>query len=439
MDTLSTIEWSCNELYTTSDQSVRIQAEETCSRLIDRPDCIATCKALLERANSCYSQYIAASTLTRFISNRDTVVHVNLRLQLRNFALNYLATQPNLQGIVQQALINLICRLTKIGWFDSFENGPEYPFRDIFDSVKNFIRVGDNFEFILILFFHLVCLVSEIYQSTESDLTRATFFLKKLLVSFRDLVLFQIFQLGLDLLHQTDANLKNLSSNDSDQLQVVYHTLNMVCSCLNYDFVGTGSRYGEGSNSTSDDLSTVQLPANWRPIFLESNNIDLFFRLFAGLPQTPACPGIRVLPLSCLVQITSIRRTLFTNDERPTLLASLMKGCLEVLQRRESLLCEPTVYHEFCRLLSRMKVSFQVSEFVQIACYPEFIKLVADFTTHSLYVSRASVHSVIRFFCLASLCDELFVQAYFDFNDVITVWRLQESCTTLYLPFNNSI
>ncbi|VUZ51891.1 unnamed protein product, partial [Hymenolepis diminuta] len=382
--TLSTIEWACNELYTTSNQSTRIQAEETCSRLIDRSDCIATCKALLERANSCYSQYIAASTLTRFISNRDTVVHVSLRLQLRNFALNYLATQPNLQAIVQQALIGLICRLTKIGWFDSVENGPEYPFRDIFDSVKNFIQSG-QIQPVLVGVKLLSSLVSEIYQSTESDLARATFFVRKLLVSFRDLVLFQIFQLGLDLLHQTDANLKNLTTNDADQLQVVYHTLNMVYSCLNYDFIGTGSSYSEGGNCASDDMGTVQLPANWRPIFLESNNVDLFFRLFAGLPQAPTCSNLRVLPLSCLVQITSIRRTLFTNEERPTLLASLMMGCLEVLRRRESLLCEPTVYHEFCRLLSRMKVSFQVSEFVQISCYSEFIKLVADLTTHSLY------------------------------------------------------
>ncbi|VDK22476.1 unnamed protein product [Taenia asiatica] len=389
---LTSIEWACKELYTTSDPAVRVQAEKTCTGICERPDCIATCKSLLERGDSCYSQFIAASTLTKYISNRDTVVHVNLRFQLRNFALNYLATRPGLESIVQQALIALICRLTKIGWFDSVENGPEYPFRDIFESAKNFIQSG-QISAILVGVKLLSSLVTEICQSTETDLARATFFVRKLLVSFRDLVLFPIFQLGLDLLRQTDANLKSLTANDQDQLQVIQHTLALVLSCLNYDFVGTAigcaGDNGVGSPCASDDMASVQLPAAWRPIFLDTNNVDLFFRLFAGLPQSPVSPDLRTLPLSCLVQITSIRRTLFTNEERQNFLNPLMFGCLEVLRRRDSLLCDPAVYHEFCRLLSRMKVAFQVSELMQVSVYPEFIKLVTDLTTHSLYKSKA--------------------------------------------------
>ncbi|KAL5104547.1 Exportin-7 [Taenia crassiceps] len=388
MDALTPIEWACKELYTTSDPAVRVQAEKTCTGICEHPDCIATCKSLLERGDSCYSQFIAASTLTKYISNRDTVVHVNLRLQLRNFALNYLATRPGLESIVQQALIALICRLTKIGWFDSAENGPEYPFRDIFESVKNFIQSG-QISAISIGVKLLSSLVTEICQSTETDLARATFFVRKLLVSFRDLVLFPIFQLGLDLLRQTDVNLKSLTANDQEQLEVIQHTLALVLACLNYDFVGTAigcaGDNGRGSPCTSDDMTSVQLPAAWRPIFLDTKNVDLFFRLFAGLPQSPASPNLRTLPLSCLVQITSIRRTLFTNEERQNFLNPLMVGCLEVLRRRDSLLCDPAVYHEFCRLLSRMKITFQVSELMQVSVYPEFIKLVADLTTHSLY------------------------------------------------------
>ncbi|CDS41722.1 exportin 7 [Echinococcus multilocularis] len=388
IDALTSIEWACKELYTTSDPAVRVQAEKTCTGICERPDCIATCKSLLERGDSCYSQFIAASTLTKYICNRDTVVHVNLRLQLRNFALNYLATRPGLESIVQQALISLICRLTKIGWFDSAENGPEYPFRDIFESVKSFIQSG-QISAILVGVKLLSSLVTEICQSTETNLARATFFVRKLLVSFRDLVLFPIFQLGLDLLRQTDANLKSLTVNDQDQLQVIQHTLALVLACLNYDFVGTAigcaGDNGSGSPCTSDDMASVQLPAAWRPIFLDTNNVDLFFRLFAGLPQSPASPNLRTLPLSCLVQITSIRRTLFTNDERQNFLNPLMVGCLEVLRRRDSLLCDPAVYHEFCRLLSRMKITFQVGELMQVSVYPEFIKLVTDLTTHSLY------------------------------------------------------
>ncbi|VDD76701.1 unnamed protein product [Mesocestoides corti] len=377
MDTLSSIEWACKELYTTNDPSARLQAEKTCTSIYERHDCMATCQSLLERADSCYSQFIAASSLTKFISNKDTVVHVNLRLQLRklpvtiqpyfivgNFALNYLATRPNLEPFVQQALIVLICRLTKIGWFDSVENGPDWPFRDIFESAKNFI---------------------------QTDLTRAVFFLRKLSISFRDTLLFSIFQLGLDLLRQTDANLKTLTTTNSSQLQVVQHSLELVLSCLNYDFVGTSIGCGgdHSSGAGADDMATVQLPTAWRPVFLDVANIDLFFRLFAGLPQAASSPQLRPLTLSCLVQIASIRRTLFTNVERQTFLTPLVSGCLEVLRRRDSLLCDPSTYHEFCCLLSRMKATFQLSEFLQTPGYPEFIKLVTDFTTQCLYLEIA--------------------------------------------------
>uniref|UniRef100_A0A0X3P2S5 Exportin-7 n=1 Tax=Schistocephalus solidus TaxID=70667 RepID=A0A0X3P2S5_SCHSO len=383
MDDLSQIEWACKELYTTSDPAIRAQAEKTCSSLCERPDCVATCQALLQRANSCYSQFIAATALTRFISNKDAVLHVNTRLELRNFALNYLVSRSPLESFVQQTLVVLICRLTKLGWFDSIEKGPEWPFRDLMDSANKCIQSG-QLSGVLIGVQLMSNLVDEISQTSDSDLTRAVFFLRKMSMSFRDTLLFPIFQLGLNLLQETDQNLKTIDALDPSQTAIVQHSLRLALSCLSYDFLGTSvgstpAACDDFISSTGDDLMTVQLPTAWRPVFLECSTVQLFFRLFAGLPSQ-----LRPLTISCLVQMASIRRSLFSNTERQSFLTSLMTGALSVLREHAELLREPLTYHEFCRFLSRIKCNFQLSELMQVEGYADFLRLVAEFTVHSL-------------------------------------------------------
>jgi len=44
-------------------------------------------------------------------------------------------------------------------------------------------------------------------------------------------------------------------------------------------------------------------------------------------------------------------------------------------------------YHEFCRLLARLKSNYQLGELVKVDNYSEVIKLIAEFTVTSLQVS----------------------------------------------------
>lgn len=50
-------------------------------------------------------------------------------------------------------------------------------------------------------------------------------------------------------------------------------------------------------------------------------------------------------------------------------------------------LSHPNNYHEFCRLLARLKSNYQLGELVKVDNYPEIIKLIAEFTVTSLRVS----------------------------------------------------
>lgn len=49
-------------------------------------------------------------------------------------------------------------------------------------------------------------------------------------------------------------------------------------------------------------------------------------------------------------------------------------------------LSEPSCYHEFCRLLARLKSNFQLGELVRCESYRDVIKMIAEFTVTSLQV-----------------------------------------------------
>ena len=146
---------------------------------------------------------------------------------------------------------------------------------------------------------------------------------------------------------------------------------------------------------------------------------------------------VLVQALSCLVQIASVRRSLFHNAERATFLNQLVTGVKHILEnpqvssnnvvtaatekkKRLNLtisqydtfsfcmfiglalckrwldvhfscivlqgLSDTNNYHEFCRLLARLKSNYQLGELVKVDNYPQVIKLIAEFTVTSLQV-----------------------------------------------------
>ncbi|OON15399.1 hypothetical protein X801_08800, partial [Opisthorchis viverrini] len=380
------LEYLCEKLYTTDDAELRTQAEKACSTLCERPDCLSLCQLLLQRSAvrlsslHCYAQLVAATALTKYVSNRDAIIPFTTRLELRDYVLNYLAAHVGLEKFVNQALITLVCRLTKSGWFDI--SGEDGGFRNILTYASKFIESGQSGA-ILVGVHLLNSLVSEMNQTTESDMTRVIFLQRKLAASFRDSLLLPILRLSLSLLREADKNIPSLDFNNPEQHGFVSHSLQLVLACLTFDFIGTtagtGSAIGDESSSGMDDLVVIQIPTSWRPVFLDPDTVPLFFRLYSRLP-----PALSSLVLSCLVQIASIRRSLLTNPERAALLSSMVNGARDILANQSASLSNSDVYHEFCRFLSRLKCNFQLTELVALDCYVEFIQLLTVFTVHSL-------------------------------------------------------
>lgn len=91
--------------------------------------------------------------------------------------------------------------------------------------------------------------------------------------------------------------------------------------------------------------------------------------------------------LSCMVQVASVRRSLFSNTERAKFLTHLVNGVKHILQNPQGL-SDASNYHEFCRLLARLKSNYQLGELVMVDTYPEAIQLIAKFSVESLQVNN---------------------------------------------------
>ena len=57
-------------------------------------------------------------------------------------------------------------------------------------------------------------------------------------------------------------------------------------------------------------------------------------------------------------------------------------------------LTDPNNYHEFCRLLARLKSNYQLGELVMVDQYPESIQLMAKFTVESLQMWQFGPNSI---------------------------------------------
>ncbi|KAM5298237.1 LOW QUALITY PROTEIN: ran-binding protein 17 [Ctenodactylus gundi] len=359
---LAELEALCTHLYEGTHLSQRIEAEKALVELIDSPDCLNKCQLLLEQGTTSYAQLLAATCLLKLVS-RISPLPVEQRIDISNYILNYVASQPKLASFVIQALIQVIAKITKLGWFEVQKD--QFVFREIIADVKKFLQ--GTVEHCIIG----VMILSELTQEMNLvDYSRPSTKHRRIATSFRDTSLKDILVLACSLLKEVLS--KPLNLQDHCQQNLVMQILKLVLNCLSFDFTGSSA------DESADDHCTVQIPTTWRTIFLEPETLDLFFNLYHSLP-----PLLSQLALSCLVQFASTRRSLFSSPERVTYLSNLIKGIKRILENPQGL-SDPGNYHEFCRFLAHLKTNYQLGELVMVKDYPEVIRLIANFTITSL-------------------------------------------------------
>lgn len=133
---LAQVEALCETLYNSSDEAARSHAQNQLLSLQTSAERIPQCQYILDHSENAYALLLASSSLTRLISNHWNNFTSPQRVEIRNYILNYLGSVgPGLTDYVRTSLIQLLCRITKLGWFDDQRH------REVVDAVMRFLQV----------------------------------------------------------------------------------------------------------------------------------------------------------------------------------------------------------------------------------------------------------------------------------------------------------
>lgn len=195
---LKQVEALCDALYTGAPAKIdggEVRREEAQQRLLSlqsSAEYIPQCQYILDNSSSQYARLVASNSLIELITAHWNNFTVPQRIDIRNYVLNYLANQgPGLTDFVVLSLIKLVCRITKLGWFDD----PAH--RDLAEDVSKFLQA--TVDHCILGLKILNQLVDELnIPTTGRTLTQH----RKTSVSFRDVSLLTVFQLGLTTLRQ---------------------------------------------------------------------------------------------------------------------------------------------------------------------------------------------------------------------------------------------
>lgn len=373
---LAQVESLCETLYTgmPSSGGEKISREEAQSRLLSLQSSasfIPQCQYILDRSQSQYALLVASNSLTELISSHWNNFSVPQRIDIRNYVLGYLANNgPTLQDFVTLSLIKLVCRITKLGWFDDSTH------RELTDDVTKFLQA--SVDHCILGLKILNQLVDELNIPTSGrTLTQH----RKTSVSFRDLCLFKVFQLGLTTLKQLQT--RAITADHRQEVILGEQALSLTVRCLNFDFIGTNP------DESTEDVGTIQAPTNWRPVLQDPGTTELLLDFYANTEPPRSNKAMEAVILIC-----SVRRSLFPSDkEREAFLGRIMAGIRELLKNQTGLQHQDN-YHQFCRLLGRLKANYQLSELVKTEGYLEWLELAASFTTQSIRNWQYSTNSI---------------------------------------------
>jgi len=310
----------------------RNAAEEQLQPFSTRPEATGQLKSVLDNSNNPCAIHYAGLALTKLLTQHWNHFTVSTRVDIRNHLLVFLATKgPSVERFALLPLIQLIVRITKLGWFDE---GNAH--QGIFDELNKFLSASSIHYFLGLRMFNL--LVGEINDMQSGQSYTAH---RKTANSFRDKALLKIFQTSLSSLRElwtTTIPDAALHSGLKEQ------ALELAFRCLSFDFIGTAPE------DSVDDIGVVQIPTSWKSMFEDDSIIKLFLSIYAN-----STPPVSVQSMKCMVQIGSISRSAFSGpEERDRFLKFLMEGVNEILRHNQGL-NEQANHHEFCRLLARIK------------------------------------------------------------------------------------
>ncbi|PAV75416.1 hypothetical protein WR25_17809 isoform A [Diploscapter pachys] len=335
----------CRQLYAPTDGTVRRQAEENLAQLVESPECLRSCMLLLEQGEVPYGPLVASMTLMKYI-NQKVTIRPEQKLELGRYILSQLGQRAS---SLPAYVVTSLCQLF------------EYPFHEQVKSIMEAAK-SNNFSESVLAMQILALLVQDMNSGVGLDSVSAH---RTTLASFRDTMLYDIYKLGVKYL-ETVVNGTKVSE------EAVQVALDLALNSLSFDFICANP------DETTEDNYNVQVPALWRLSFVDGKVICMCFALYGELPTSCTQKLFQIM-----VQLASMRRTLFNATERQAYLECFVNGIKSVLSN-PSKLSDQATFHEFCRLVGRLKTNFQLAELMKTNEYASVLAMIADFTVQSL-------------------------------------------------------
>ncbi|KAF9197727.1 Ran-binding protein 17, partial [Haplosporangium sp. Z 27] len=308
----------------------------------------------------------ATTRLKNLVEDHFSTFTTPEQLGLRTFVLRYIYQNPDAQSFVITAQAQLFALITKLGWIDNEE------FRGLVDQ----IQPGAALIHRVIGIRLLTAVTTE--MNTPSNRHAAKY--RKIAVSFRDVQLLPVFQFALSMLQSS------LLISDPDVEKFKECIMILMRTCLSFDFIGTLP------DESSDDTGSIQTPSSWRSVFEEPGYLDVLWECWKKFSSPNS-----VLVMESLSQAASIRRSLFSSDDtRHAYIHHIMQEIILTLKSGagQNKLQDAGNFHEFCRMLSKFRSTFQLTEICEFKDFEQWISLVGEFTTRGFHSWKWSPNSV---------------------------------------------
>ncbi|KAF9988488.1 Exportin 7 [Modicella reniformis] len=330
------------------------------------------CRSLLENTKNQFAlmQVFATSRLKSLVEDHFTTFTTPEQIGLRTFVLRYIYQNPTAPPFIIKAQEQLFAIITKLGWIENDE------FRTLVDQLQVFFQLGTASEYRIIGMDLLTAVAAEMNIPNNRHATKY----RKIAVNFRDSQLLPIFQFALSMLQTT----LQVSDRSTDKFKE--SILILMRTCLSFDFIGTVP------DESSDDIGSIQVPTTWRSVFEESGYLDVLWECWKKFHNHSS-----VLVMESLSQAASIRRSLFSSDDtRHAYIHHIMRETILTLKSvaGQNKIQDVGNFHEFCRMLSKFRSTFQMSEICEFKNFEQWISLIGEFTSRGFHSWKWSPNSV---------------------------------------------
>ena len=361
---LQRIESLCNTLYNGDNPQQQQDAQAQLNLLQSSVSQIPLCQYVLDNSQNPYAILVASEALTKLVTNSWNHFKTAQRIVIRDYLLSFLGKKgPQLAqaaNFVVTSIIKLLCRITRLGWFDDEKH------QDLTNQCKKFLQATVPHCIIGLQILEELTVQMNLKQANETVSQQ-----RKHAVNYRDASLLATFQIALTMLQQLLAG-KVSQATPEQILQIKKRALGLGIRCLSFDFIGMQP------DDSIEDNETIQIPSTWRSLVVDPATMQLMTRMY--LESEPAQA---TLAMELLMLWSSCRRSVFVREEdRTNFLSELMNSILMILKSKQGLSHEQN-YHAFCRLLGRIKNNFQLTELLQANQWTEFSKEITAFTVQS--------------------------------------------------------